>query len=110
MAAFAQFGSDLDASTQKLLARGERLTQLLKQAQFSPLPFEEQTASIYAGTNGHLDTVAVTDVVRYEEAMLAHMRSEHADILKTIRESGDLADDTKAALEAALAAFGKTFA
>ncbi|ATW04211.1 F0F1 ATP synthase subunit alpha [Sphingorhabdus sp. YGSMI21] len=110
MAAFAQFGSDLDASTQKLLARGERLTQLLKQAQFSPLPFEEQTASIYAGTNGHLDTVAVDDVVRYEEAMLAHLRSEHADILKTIRESGDLADDTKAALEAALAAFGKTFA
>ena len=110
MAAFAQFGSDLDASTQKLLARGERLTQLLKQPQFSPLPFEEQTASIYAGTNGHLDTVAANDVVRYEAAMLAHMRSEHADILKTIRESGDLADDTKAALEAALAEFGKTFA
>ncbi|PHR15313.1 MAG: F0F1 ATP synthase subunit alpha [Sphingopyxis sp.] len=110
MAAFAQFGSDLDASTQKLLARGERLTQLLKQPQFSPLPFEEQTASIYAGTNGHLDGVAVDDVVRYEEAMLAHMRSEHADILKTIRESGDLADDTKAALEDALVAFGKTFA
>lgn len=109
MAAFAQFGSDLDASTQKLLSRGERLTQLLKQAQFSPLPFEEQTASIYAGTNGHLDSVGVTDVVRYEEAMLAHMRSEHADVLKTIRESGDLADDTKASLEAALAAFGKTF-
>jgi len=109
MAAFAQFGSDLDASTQKLLARGERLTQLLKQPQFSPLPFEEQTASIYAGTNGHLDKVAASDVVRYEEAMLAHMRAEHADILKTIRESGDLADDTKAALEAALAAFGKTF-
>ncbi len=110
MAAFAQFGSDLDASTQKLLARGERLTQLLKQPQFSPLPFEEQTASIYAGTNGHLDSVAASDVVRYEAAMLAHMRSEHADILKTIRESGDLADDTKAALEAALAAFGETFA
>ena len=109
MAAFAQFGSDLDASTQKLLARGERLTQLLKQPQFSPLPFEEQTASIYAGTNGHLDKVAASDVVRYEEAMLAHMRAEHADILKTIRESGDLADDTKAALEAALTAFGKTF-
>ncbi|MEP2989518.1 MAG: F0F1 ATP synthase subunit alpha [Parasphingorhabdus sp.] len=109
MAAFAQFGSDLDASTQKLLARGERLTQLLKQAQFSPLPFEEQTASIYAGTNGHLDAVGVNDVVRYEEAMLAHMRSEHADVLKAIRESGDLADDTKASLEDALAAFGKTF-
>ncbi|QJB68988.1 F0F1 ATP synthase subunit alpha [Parasphingorhabdus halotolerans] len=109
MAAFAQFGSDLDASTQKLLSRGERLTQLLKQAQYSPLPFEEQTASIYAGTNGHLDGVAVNDVVRYEEAMLSHMRNEHADVLKTIRDSGDLADDTKASLEAALAAFGKTF-
>ncbi len=109
MAAFAQFGSDLDASTQQLLARGERLTQLLKQAQFSPLPFEEQTASIYAGTNGHLDGVDVTDVVRYEEAMLAHMRSEHADVLKTIRESGDLADDTKKALDDALVAFGKSF-
>ncbi len=110
MAAFAQFGSDLDASTQKLLARGERLTQLLKQAQFSPLAFEEQVASIYAGTNGHLDTVAVTDVNRYEEAMLAHMRADHADILKTIRDSGDLKDDTKAALEDALTAFGKSFA
>ena len=109
MAAFAQFGSDLDSSTQKLLSRGERLTQLLKQAQYSPLPFEEQTASIYAGTNGHLDGVAVNDVVRYEEAMLSHMRNEHADVLKTIRDSGDLADDTKASLEAALAAFGKTF-
>jgi F-type H+-transporting ATPase subunit alpha len=82
---------------------------LLKQAQFSPLPFEEQTASIYAGTNGHLDAVGVNDVVRYEEAMLSHMRNEHADVLKTIRDSGDLADDTKASLEAALAAFGKTF-
>ncbi len=109
MAAFAQFGSDLDASTQALLARGERLTQLLKQAQFQPLPFEEQTASIYAGTNGHLDDVAVDDVVRYEQAMLSHMRSEHADILKDIRESADLSDETKAKLEDALATFGKTF-
>ena len=110
MAAFAQFGSDLDASTQKLLARGERLTQLLKQAQFSPLAFEEQVASIYAGTNGHLDAVGVTDVNRYEEAMLAYMRSEHSDVLKTIRESGDLSDDSKKALEEALTTFGKSFA
>jgi len=110
MAAFAQFGSDLDASTQKLLSRGERLTQLLKQAQFSPLPFEEQTASIYAGTNGHLDDVGVDDVVRYEEAMLSHLRSDHGDILKTIRDSGDLSDDTKEALEKALTGFGKIFA
>ena len=86
MAAFAQFGSDLDASTQKLLNRGARLTELLKQAQFSPLPFEEQTVSIFAGTNGYLDDVAVDRVNDYEAAMLSFMRSEHADILATIRD------------------------
>ncbi|APG63029.1 F0F1 ATP synthase subunit alpha [Sphingorhabdus lutea] len=110
MEAFAQFGSDLDASTQKLLNRGARLTQLLKQAQFSPLPFEEQTVSIFAGTNGYLDNVAVTDVTRYEEAMLGHMRSKHADVLTLIRDSKDLGDDAKTKLVAALDAFGKNFA
>lgn len=110
MAAFAQFGSDLDASTQKLLNRGARLTELLKQPQFSPLPFEEQTVSIFAGTNGYIDSVPVQDVVRYEAAMLAEMRSKHADILKDIRDSKDLSDATKAKLKDALEAFGKTFA
>ncbi|RSY77546.1 F0F1 ATP synthase subunit alpha [Sphingomonas koreensis] len=110
MAAFAQFGSDLDASTQKLLNRGARLTELLKQPQFSPLPFEEQTVSIFAGTNGYIDSVPVQDVVRYEAAMLAEMRSKHADILKDIRDSKDLSDATKGKLKDALAAFGKTFA
>ena len=110
MAAFAQFGSDLDASTQKLLNRGARLTELLKQPQFSPLPFEEQTVSIFAGTNGYLDNIPVADVVRYEAAMLSEMRSKHADILTAIRESKDLSDDTKSKLKDALAAFGKTFA
>jgi F-type H+-transporting ATPase subunit alpha len=110
MAAFAQFGSDLDASTQKLLNRGARLTELLKQPQFSPLPFEEQTVSIFAGTNGYIDSVPVQDVVRYEAAMLAEMRSKHADILKDIRDSKDLGDATKAKLKDALAAFGTTFA
>src|SRR3546814_20030239 len=84
MEAFAQFGSDLDASTQKLLNRGARLTQLLKQPQFQPMPFEEQTASIFAGTNGYLDNVATTDVSRYEAAMIAYLRSDHAGVLKTI--------------------------
>src|SRR5689334_3651188 len=79
MAAFAQFGSDLDASTQKLLNRGVRLTEVLKQPQFNPMPFEEQVASIFAGTQGYLDAVATQDVVRYEAAMLAEMRSKHAD-------------------------------
>jgi F-type H+-transporting ATPase subunit alpha len=110
MAAFAQFGSDLDASTQKLLNRGARLTELLKQAQFSPLPFEEQTVSIFAGTNGYLDAVATSDVVRYEAEMLSFMRDKHADVLAEIRSSqkfeGEVADKTKAALEA----FAKQFA
>jgi F-type H+/Na+-transporting ATPase subunit alpha len=110
MAAFAQFGSDLDASTQKLLNRGARLTELLKQKQFAPLPFEEQTCSIFAGTNGYLDGIPATDVTRYEEGMLADLRSNHAGILKTIRDSRDFNDDSKKALMAALDAFTKNFA
>ncbi|WP_332819751.1 F0F1 ATP synthase subunit alpha [Sphingopyxis sp.] len=110
MEAFAQFGSDLDASTQKLLNRGARLTQLLKQPQFQPMPFEEQTASIFAGTNGYLDNVATTDVSRYEAAMLAYLRSDHAGVLKTIRDTKDLGDDAKKGLVAALEAFAKIFA
>jgi F-type H+-transporting ATPase subunit alpha len=110
MAAFAQFGSDLDASTQKLLNRGARLTELLKQPQFKPLPFEEQVVSIFAGTNGYVDAVPVVDVVRYEAALLADMRANHKGVLKAIRDSKDLADDTKAKLKSALDAFAKTFA
>ncbi|WP_067735355.1 F0F1 ATP synthase subunit alpha [Novosphingobium naphthalenivorans] len=110
MAAFAQFGSDLDASTQKLLNRGARLTELLKQPQFSPLPFEEQVVSIYAGTNGFLDSIAVDKVTEYEAEMLSFMRSQHADVLTEIRTSqkfeGEVADKTKAALQA----FAKQFA
>jgi len=110
MAAFAQFGSDLDASTQKLLARGARLTELLKQPQFSPMPVEEQVASIFAGTNGFIDSVDVTAVTRYEAAMLAYLRSDHPKILKAIRDSKQLDDDTAAKLKDALTEFGKTFA
>ncbi|WP_114521955.1 F0F1 ATP synthase subunit alpha [Altererythrobacter sp. ZODW24] len=110
MAAFAQFGSDLDASTQKLLNRGARLTELLKQAQFSPMPFEEQTISIFAGTNGYLDAVDVTRVNEYEAAMLSFMRTEHADVLATIRTSKKFEGDTKDATAKALDAFAKQFA
>jgi len=110
MAAFAQFGSDLDASTQKLLARGARLTELLKQPQYAPMPVEEQVASIFAGTQGFLDSVDVKAVVRYEAAMLSYLRSEHGGILATIRESKALDDDTAKALRDALTEFGKTFA
>jgi F-type H+/Na+-transporting ATPase subunit alpha len=110
MAAFAQFGSDLDASTQKLLNRGARLTELLKQKQYAPMPFEEQTASIFAGVNGYLDSIPATDVTRYEEAMLADLRANHAGVLGQIRDSKDLGDDAKSGLKSALDAFAKTFA
>jgi len=110
MAAFAQFGSDLDAATQKLLARGARLTELLKQPQFNPMPVEEQVASIYAGTNGFIDSVPTSDVTRYEAAMLSYLRSEHGDILKAIRDTKQLDDDTAGKLKGALTEFGKTFA
>jgi F-type H+-transporting ATPase subunit alpha len=110
MAAFAQFGSDLDASTQRLLARGARLTELLKQPQFNPMPVEEQVASIYAGTQGFLDAVDTKDVVRYEAAMLSFLRSEKPKILKAIRDSKELKDDTAKDLKDALTEFGKTFA
>ena len=110
MAAFAQFGSDLDASTQKLLNRGARLTELLKQAQFSPLAFEEQTVTIFAGTQGYLDGIGVNRVTDYETKMLSWMHAEHADLLGDIRSSKDLSDDSRAKLVAALDTFGKTFA
>ncbi len=110
MEAFAQFGSDLDAATQKLLNRGARLTQLLKQPQFKPMPFEEQTASIYAGTNGFLDNVPVGDVARYEDEMLGYLRAEHGAILSDIRESRDFSDDAKKKLHAALEKFAPQFA
>jgi F-type H+-transporting ATPase subunit alpha len=110
MAAFAQFGSDLDATTQRLLNRGARLTELLKQAQFSPLKMEEQVVVIYAGTGGYLDPLPLNRVKAFEEGLLAHMRSKHADILETIRKTGDLSDDTMAKLKAAVDAFAKSFA
>ena len=110
MAAFAQFGSDLDAATQKLLNRGARLTELLKQRQFSPMPVEEQVVSIYAGTNGYLDKIETSRVTEYEAAMLSYMRSEHADVLETIRTTGKFEDDTKSKVVSALDTFAKQFA
>ncbi len=110
MAAFAQFGSDLDASTQKLLNRGARLTELLKQPQYKPLPFEEQVVSIYAGVNGFLDGIPVSDVGRFESGLLDHLKSQKPEIIATIRDTKDLGNDTAAALKEAVAAFAKTFA
>ena len=110
MAAFAQFGSDLDATTQRLLNRGARLTELLKQAQFSPLKMEEQVVVIYSGVNGYLDPMPVNRVKAFEEGLLAHIRTKHADILETIRGSGDLSDAAAAKLKSAVESFAKSFA
>ena len=110
MAAFAQFDSDLDASTQRLLARGERLTELLKQGQYQPMPVEEQVVSIFAGVNGYLDNVDVNKIGAFEEQLLTEIRSKHGDILTTIRDSGDLSDDTQEKLKGVLDGFAKTFA
>ncbi|HLJ52834.1 MAG TPA: F0F1 ATP synthase subunit alpha [Rhizomicrobium sp.] len=110
MAAFAQFGSDLDASTQRLLARGARLTELLKQPQFSPMPIEEQVVSIFAGVRGYLDKIAVNAISRYEAELLRAMRSKHADVLAEIRNSKQITPDTESKLKAILDAFTETFA
>jgi F-type H+-transporting ATPase subunit alpha len=110
MAAFAQFGSDLDAVTQRLLNRGARLTELLKQPQFSPLKMEEQTAVIYAGVNGYLDAIAVNRVRAFEDGLLSLLRTKHTDILDSIRTTKDLTDETAGKLKAAVDAFAKSFA
>ncbi|MDP1618962.1 F0F1 ATP synthase subunit alpha [Phenylobacterium sp.] len=109
MAAFAKFGSDLDATTQRMLARGARLTELLKQPQYSPLQVEEQVAVIYAGTRGYIDNVAVADVNRYEAELLSYLHGKHQDLLDGIRIKKDL-KDLEADLKSALDAFTKTFA
>ncbi len=110
MAAFSQFASDLDAATQRLLARGGRLTELLKQPQFSPVPVEEQVVSIFAGTRGYLDRVEIQNVVRFETAMLAELRSTHPEILAAIRETGEISPDVEKALSDFLDGFVRTFA
>ena len=110
MAAFAQFGSDLDASTQRLLNRGARLTELLKQPQFSPLKTEEQVAVIFAGVNGYLDKLALADVGKFEQGLLAHMRSEGKGVLDQIRKEKALSDDLRGKLKGEIDKFAKNFA
>jgi F-type H+-transporting ATPase subunit alpha len=110
MAAFAQFASDLDASTQRLLARGSRLTELLKQPQFKPMPVEEQVVSIFAGTRGYLDPIKTEDVVRFEAALLSEVRAKGADILKAIRDEKEISTATEGKLKTLLDQFAKTFA
>ena len=110
MAAFAQFGSDLDAATQRLLNRGARLTELLKQDQFTPMAVEEQVVSIFAGVRSYLDGIEVGDVTRFESEFLSDMRANHAGLLEEIRTSQQMSDESDKALTAILDEFAKKFA
>jgi len=110
MAAFAQFGSDLDAVTQRLLNRGSRLTELLKQPQFSPLKMEEQVAVIYSGVNGYLDKLALNQVRPFEDGLLGFLRSKHPGVLEAIRSTNELSSDTEAKLKSAVESFSASFA
>jgi F-type H+-transporting ATPase subunit alpha len=110
MAAFAQFGSDLDVATQRLLARGSRLTELLKQDQFSPMPVEEQVVSIFAGVRGYLDGIPVNNIRRFESELLRLVRAQHVDILDSIRRERTLSEETEKKLAGVLQAFAKSFA
>jgi F-type H+-transporting ATPase subunit alpha len=110
MAAFAQFSSDLDAATQRLLARGSRLTELLKQGQFQPMPVEEQVVSIFTGVRGFLDTIKVEDVNRFEAAFLNDVRAKHGDVLEAIRKDRELSKATEEKLNGILTGFVKSFA
>src|SRR5215212_5350611 len=109
-AAFAQFGSDLDKATQQQLARGERMTELLKQAQYSPMSMEEQVLVIYAGTNGFIDDYPVAALGRYEKELLAYIRSRHKDVLEAIRTTGKLDSEAEEGLKKAITTYGGLFA
>ena len=110
MEAFAQFASDLDASTQQLLARGARLTEVLKQGQYAPRSVAEQVVAIFAGVRGHLDGIGVRDVTRFEEGLLGEIKARHGELMARIDESGDLDDDTEKEVDGIVSAFARTFA
>ena len=110
MAAFAQFASDMDASTRQLLERGARLTELLKQPQYSPMPIEEQVAVLFAGVNGYLDKIALGNIGRFESGLLDTLRGSGKAILDTIRAEKKISDDTQTKLKDAVETFAKSFA
>ncbi|KAI1987679.1 Alpha subunit of the F1 sector of mitochondrial F1F0 ATP synthase [Ophidiomyces ophidiicola] len=109
VAAFAQFGSDLDASTKQTLNRGERLTELLKQKQYSPMAVNEMVPLIYAGVNGHLDSIPVKKILQWEADFLAHLKANEADVLEKIEKEGQLSKDLEAQLKDVILAFNKSF-
>jgi F-type H+/Na+-transporting ATPase subunit alpha len=110
MAAFAQFASDLDAATQRLLARGARLTELLKQPQYQPLPVEEQVVAIFAGVRGFLDRVKIEDVTRFEQALRSEVKAQAPEILESIRSKREIDKENEQKLNRFLENFGKNFA
>jgi len=110
MEAFSQFASDLDAATQRLLARGSRLTELLKQPQYSPLPVEQQVVAIFSGVRGYLDGIPVARIGRYEQSLLEEFRSKHSDILAKIRSDGEISKETEEKLSEIIGGFTKSFA
>jgi F-type H+-transporting ATPase subunit alpha len=110
MAAFAKFGSDLDISTQRMLARGERLTELLKQPQYQPMAVEEQVAVIYAGTKGYLDAIPVNRIGAFQEGLIAKLKTSYPQFLDGIRKEKALTPELEAQLKDALDSFSKTFA
>ena len=109
LASFAQFASDLDASTQQLLARGSRLTELLKQPQFKPVPIEEQVVAIFAGVRGYLDRVDIGRIGAFEQQLLSEMKAREPAILDTIRTDLEIKPDTEKQLTAFLDNFAKSF-
>jgi F-type H+-transporting ATPase subunit alpha len=109
MASFAQFASDLDASTQALLARGARLTELLKQPQYQPVPVEEQVLAIFAGTRGYLDKLPLNRVGEFERRMLAELKSRAPEIVAAVRNDREIKKETEAKLVAFLDDFAKSF-
>merc|ERR1712219_105869 len=110
VAAFAQFGSDLDAATKQTLNRGERLTELLKQKQYSPMAVNEMVPLIYAGVNGHLDSIPVNKILQWEADFIAHLKSNESDLLATIDKEGALSKDLEARLKDVVTTFTKSFA
>jgi len=109
MAAFAQFGSDLDASTQKLLNRGSKLTELLKQKQYSPMTVAEQVISVFCGVKGYLDDVELKNIAEFESKIIEKCKSEKAEILESILSSGKLEDDTEKLLVEIIMELKKNF-
>ncbi len=109
MAAFSQFASDLDASTQRLLSRGERLVEILKQPQYAPIPFENQVIQIFAGVKGYLDTVSISNIARYLDELLVYINQYEPDVLESIKQTSQITPENEISLSKVIVSFGEVF-